>query len=320
MKSKLLLVMLILIMGSISACGAKSESMAPASVEYDRVLMESGAVAMAPAEMPAAPEAYQSADGSLMADNTNAAGVKRIVLKNANLSIVVPDPAASLDRIVKMAEQMGGFVVNSSLSKYTTDQGIEVPVANIVIRVPADKLTVALDAIKGQTEDPDSDVLSEQVSGQDVTSEYTDLQSRLTNLELAEKQLQQILATTTKTEDWLKVFNQLTATREQIEVLKGQIKYYDESSTFSSISINLQAPEAVKPVTIGKWEPKGDVLKAVQALVNGLKIIYRIFVYLVLLVLPILVVTVGPVWLVVWLVRRAVKRRKAATPPPAGKK
>lgn len=319
MNRKRLMVALILLVGSLSACAPKAESIAPMEVPAGRGLVESGAMSLDQAAAPIAAEAYKSASGE-MSNSISTGSVERIVLKNASLSIVVPDPASSMDHIVKMAEAMGGFVVTSNLYKYTTDQGVEVPVANIEIRVPADKLTTALDEIKGQTENPDSDVLNEQVSGQDVTAEYTDLKSRVTNLELAEKQLQQILTTTTKTEDWLQVFNQLTATREQIEVLKGQIKYYDESAAFSSISVNLQAPEAVKPVTIGKWEPKGDVLKAIQSLVNALKVIYRIFVYLILLVLPVLVLTVGPVWLVVWLIRRTIKRRKASAPPPVAKK
>ena len=115
-----------------------------------------------------APEAAPSAGGGT-------GTVERIVLKNASLEIVVPDPAISMDRIVKMAERMGGFVVNSSLSKMTTNSGVEVPYAYITIRVPADQLTAAMDEIKGQVEDPNSDVLSENISGQDVTAEYTDL-------------------------------------------------------------------------------------------------------------------------------------------------
>jgi hypothetical protein len=224
-----------------------------------------------------------------------------------------------MDNIVKMTERMGGFVVSSNLYKTTTETGIEVPYAYITIRVPADQLTNAMDEIKGETETPDSDVLSESISGRDVTSEYTDLQSRLTNLELAEKQLQQILSTTTKTEDWLQVFNQLTQTRSEIEVLKGQIKYFDESADFSSISINLQAQEAIQPVTIGKWEPKGIALKAIQALVSALKVVVNIAIYLVLLVIPLLIVIVGPIWLIIWLIRRSIKRRKAAAPPVAKK-
>jgi hypothetical protein len=315
MKKKIIfIVTLVAVLSLVTACAAKTASLeAPApAMEYARNDAVTGAM----------PPIEQSVEES-KASGSNAGGVtgavERIILKNADLSIVVPDPAVSMDRIVAMAERMGGFVVSSSLYKTTTDTGIEVPYAYITIRVPAEQLASAMTEIKGQVENPDSDVLSESISGQDVTAEYTDLQSRLTNLELAEKQLQTILESTTKTEDWLSVFNQLTATRSEIEVLKGQIKYYDESSSFSAISINLQAQEAIKPVTIGKWEPKGIALKATQALINALKGIVNVLIWLVLFVLPVLIVVVGPIWLVVWLIRRAIKRRKVVTPPAAKK-
>ena len=319
MKKKFMIVTLIVAAILLAACASKSASneAPPTEIRTDG--------AAAPGARPlvsedkAVGETYQSATGSLTSNIDQATTVDRVVIKNADLSIVVPDPAASMDNIVKMAERMGGFVVTSSLSKYTTDTGVEVPVAYITIRVPADQLTAALDEIKGQTEKPDSDVLSENVSGQDVTAVYTDLQSRVTNLELAEKQLQQILTTTTKTEDWLQVFNQLTATRGEIEVLKGQIKYYEESAAFSAISVNLQAQEAVKPITVGKWEPTGVAREAIQALVSALKVIVNIVIYLGLLIIPLLIVIVGPIWLVIWLIRRSLKRRKPAAPPVAKK-
>ena len=52
----------------------------------------------------------------------------------------------------------------------------------------------------------------------------------------------------TKTEDVLSVFNQLTQVREQIEVIKGQMQYYEQSAALSSISVELYANAAVQPV------------------------------------------------------------------------
>jgi len=267
-------------------------------------------------------ESYTEADKAL--SSTGSAGtVERIILKNADLSIVVPDPATSMDRIVAMTERMGGFVVNSNLYKTMTDTGLEVPYAYLTIRVPAKQLTVALDEIKGQVENPDSDVLSESISGQDVTAEYTDLQSRLTNLELSEKKLQEFLDETKKAEDWLVAFNRLTEIRGQIEVLKGQIKYYDESASFSAISINLQAQAAVKPITVGKWEPKGVALEAIQRLIKTMRRIYEGLLRFILFTLPVLLTYIiligGPIWFFVWLIRRIVKHFKKETPPTAKK-
>jgi len=229
---------------------------------------------------------------------------ERIVIKNANLSIVVKDPDASMKTIAKMAEDMGGFVVNSNLYKTTTSSGIEVPNANITVRVPAENLDEALEQIKALVENPKTDILSEDVSGQDVTSEVTDLESRLRNLEAAEVQLLKIMEEAKKTEDVINVFRELTSVREEIEVIQGQIKYYRESASLSAISVYLQAKEAVEPITVGRWQPGVEAQKALQALVDGGKFIVNVLIWLGIFAIPILAVIFLPVFFIVKAIRK----------------
>lgn len=242
------------------------------------------------------------------------AAVEHMVIKNANLSIAVDDPPASMERITTMAEEMGGFVVSANLYQTTLESGIEVPHASITVRVPAERLNEALAKIKTETQQP---VISETINSQDVTDDYTDLRSRLVNLEAAEKQLQEILDRATKTEDVLNVFNQLTQVREQIEVIKGQMQYYEQSAALSMISVELYANAAVQPVTIGGWQPKGVAKQALQALINALKFLATAAIWIVILVIPVLLVVFGPPTLIVLAVLRARKRRKAKAAPPA---
>jgi hypothetical protein len=63
----------------------------------------------------------------------------------------------------------------------------------------------------------------------------------------------------------------LTAIREQIELVKGQMKYYEESAAMSAINITIIAEETIKPLEIGGWEPKGVALEAIQDLIDFLK-------------------------------------------------
>jgi hypothetical protein len=279
--------------------------------------MEAPMVAAAP------PAEMDYAGGEMSAEKvlaeTEATNGDRIVIKNANLSIVVSDVAAAMEEIAIMSEGMQGFVVNSNLYKTTTSQGLEVPNANITIRVPAARLDEALAQIKGMVADPKVDILSEDVSGQDVTGEVTDLESRLRNLRAAEEQLIEILDRATEAADVIEIFRELTSVREQIEVIEGQIKYYRESSALSAISVYLQAKEAMEPITIAGWQPGVEVQKALQALVDGGKIIVNILIWLALFAIPILAVIGLPVYLIVRLIR---KRRKAkpATAEEAPKK
>ena len=65
------------------------------------------------------------------------ANPERMVIKNANLTIIVPDPTAAMDHINKLAEEMGGFVVSAALSQTSLANGEQVPNASVTIRVPA---------------------------------------------------------------------------------------------------------------------------------------------------------------------------------------
>jgi hypothetical protein len=275
-------------------------------------------------ELPAvsgAPVADSFASGS---GGAAGAAVDRLVIKTGNLSIIVVDPAKSMDAIAKMADEMGGWVVSSNLFKTQTQDGVEIPQANITIRVPVDKLNEALTRIKAEVENVETDVRSENVSGQDVTSEYTDLTSRKNNLERAEAQLQEILASATKTEDVLNVFNQLTQIRGEIEVLKGQIKYYEESSSFSAINVEIISQKSIKPLTVAGWQPQGVVRDAVQALINTFKTLVNILIWVVILVIPILAVLYGVVRLFIWVfkllfLRKRSKKQTESIPPVESK-
>ncbi len=232
----------------------------------------------------------------------------RLVIRNADLSIVVNDPGKVMSTINQMAERMGGYVVNSNLWKSVNYNGLEVPEASISIRIPANLLNQAIDEIKNLTNNREEDVLSENVSGQDVTKEYTDLNSRLANLEDAEAQLRAIMDEAKKTEDVLNVFNQLTYYREQIEVIKGQIKYYEEAAALSAISIRIQAHEAVNPISVAGWKPSVTVSKALQALVDTLQVIVDVVIWIVVSILPVLIIIFLPLYLIFLAIRSAVRR------------
>jgi hypothetical protein len=311
---RIAIVLLVLALG-LSSCAAKSSSQTANLVDKSS---ESGGY---PAEMPMAPamdSAVQApaaeAPGSNYSSGVQGAEVERLVIKNANLSIIVKDPAKAMDEITKMADTMGGWVVTSNLYKTTTADGIEIPQATINIRIPSDSLNDALAKVKALVDNPETDIRSENVSGEDVTSTYTDLKSRLTNLEQAEASLREIMASATKTEDVLSVFNQLTQVRSDIEVIKGQMKYYEESAHFSAINIELISQESVKPITVAGWQPVGVARDALQSLINFGKGLVNVGIWFIILVIPILLVLYVGIRILIWIIKKLFPGKKKAAP------
>jgi hypothetical protein len=300
MKKHFALATLALLTLALPACGIARAPEAPMGNQSIAVLGEPAydraAVGAAPMEEAEAP----SPGGGGEADATSA---DRMVVMNANLTLVVPDPVDSVRQIARLAEEMGGFVVSSYT--YQTTFGLEQVVADqaqITIRVPAERLTEALEAIKEDA----SEVRTENISGEDVTATYTDLESRLRNLEAAEASLREIMASATRTEDVMLVFNQLTQVRGEIEMVRGQMRYYEESARLSSIAIELIPDIAEQPIEIAGWHPEGVAKEAIEDLVRALQSLANALIRFGILWIPLLAIFGLPIWLIL----RAVLRRR----------
>lgn len=305
------LILIILSALLFSACAASATPTAMQSA-YDL------AAPMAPSaemegkafEVPASEPAPEPARGSLAAQTQPEA--KRIVIKNASISLVVPDPMASMDRLSAMTEEMGGFVVNAQVYQRRVESGAEASYATLTVRVPAERLNEALQRIEAETTRP---LVNKNIDSEDVTSAYVDLQSRQRNLEAAEEQLQEIMASARKTEEVLDVYNRLVQVREQIEVIKGQIQYYDQAAALSSINIQLTPDAAVQPLTIAGWEPGGVAKEAAQALINSMRSLAKIGIWAAVYVLPLLVVLLLPFVLLFFAVRAYRRRSRRGSMP-----
>jgi len=303
MKRRIAFVSLAVAALLLGACGAASRSLQSA----DTMPSEMGGVALN-APMPEAAVESDSSNGSRAVYSGEPVTQDRLVIRNANLTLVVTDPTASVEAITKMAEDMGGFVVSSYLYEtaygtgdLTTTQG------TITVRVPADQLDMALDSIKAGA----IEVRSENISGEDVTQQYVDLESRLRNLEAAEEQLQEIMGSATTTEDVMMVYNQLVQVRGEIESVKGQMQYFEQSARLSAITIELIPDAAAQPLQIAGWRPEGTAKAAVEALIQALQFIAEAGIWAVICVLPIGLILGVPAYFIIRAIRRRRKPAKA---------
>jgi hypothetical protein len=146
------------------------------------------------------------------------------------------------------------------------------------------------------------------VSGQDVTSEYTDLESRLRNLEAAEAALVELMNDAQDPQDVLDVFDELTYYRGEIEMVKGRMKYLEESAAMSAITIQVIAKESLQPIEIAGWEPKGTAKKAVEALINTGQFIADAAIWFGIYCLPFLV----PLGIGVYFLVKIIRKRRIA--------
>ncbi|MFA5937235.1 MAG: DUF4349 domain-containing protein [Candidatus Paceibacterota bacterium] len=195
--------------------------------------------------------------GSIGADVAQA---DRLIIKSGNLSLVVRDVPKAIEDIGAYAAAHKGFVVSSNVEKSN-----RAFVGFVTVRVPAASFDESMAALRAF-----GDVQSQSVSGQDVTGEFTDVESQLRNLKATEAQFLSILGRAEKIEDILSVQRELANVRSQIEYTEGRKKYLSESAALSSITVSLSTDPNELPVTedADKWKPLATIKDAARDLVN----------------------------------------------------
>ena len=187
----------------------------------------------------------------------------RLVIKDTSLSLVVKNVTKSINDVETAAKNFGGFLVNSYLSR--PEEGGS---GNITIRVPEARRTEALNAFRGLA----VKVVSESIYGNDVTDEYVDLASRLEVLLQTKTKFQEIMTRATAINDLLNVQRELISLQQQIDSIKGQQKYYEQSAKLSKITVYLSTDELSLPYApTDAWRPAVIFKTAIRSLVSNLR-------------------------------------------------
>jgi PKD repeat protein len=240
------LLAIVLLIGTV-ACSKSEEATWTPAATTTTAYVSSGVKAPAPVVTPAPTVMVTAAPGvqdmtkpsSTGGETYNAApsvSTDRMVIRSAYMALVVDDISVTIAKITSLATTYGGFVVSSDMGE---DQNRLY--GSISIRVLSSRFNEALQALR----DLAADVKSETTSGQDVTEQYTDLASQLRNLEASEAQLLELMKQAGKVTEILEVQRELTDTRGQIEQIKGQMQYLEQSSDMSFISTTLEQSKLV---------------------------------------------------------------------------
>jgi chromosome segregation ATPase len=240
----------------------------------------------------------------------SSATTDRMIVRTASLSLVVEDTEETLVAIEELVTELEGYV--SNLQTWRQNEQLA---GSVTVRIPV----VYFDQARERIKEMAVEVESENASGQDVTEEYVDLEARLKNLEVAEEELVELLASAQEThkdaESILAIYREITNVRQQIEQIKGRMQYLESASDLATLTISLTPEEIEEPVVEPGWEPLRQVRDALRALVNALEFLVDVLIWGVLFLLPLAAILAAPfvlAWLV-WYLRRRRKRQSKAS-------
>jgi hypothetical protein len=186
------------------------------------------------------------------------------VIKTGEIRVRVPSGEfrRSVQDVVSIAGRYpGGFVLSTSIG------GGDARFGTIVIRVPARSFERALTELEGLGE-----VKSENVTGQDVTQEFIDLEARLRNARSQEAVLLRLMDKASTVTDTIRVQGELQTVQLEIERLTGQLRYLEDQTSLGTLTVSLvEAGAAPKPA--------GTLQRAwKQALENALGVVAAVIV------------------------------------------
>lgn len=153
------------------------------------------------------------------------APAQRVVIYSAGLRVVVVSVSDTVQSIRKLVAEQGGYVDELTSSVIT-------------LRIPAAKF----DATVAQLEKL-GEIVDRNIKAQDITEQMVDLKIRLDNAENTRQRLLEILKGATKTEDTLKIEQELMRVTEIIEGIKGKIRFFESQAAMSTIRVELNSPQ-----------------------------------------------------------------------------
>ena len=228
MKKRLLPLFLALLL-SLSACGSSSGGTANSAAAGD-----------ASADNGWAEAAMDAADTAGGADFSAVRRNAKLIL-NADLSLETQDFEKSAADIEKMTAEAGGYIESSGTYGDTGSRS-----ANYTLRVPQEKFEQFY-AQLGEN----MHVVSRSRSSEDVTEQYTDIETRLATLQTKHERLLSLLEKADKMEDIISLENALADCEYEIDSLTGSKRRYDDLVGFSTFYINLREVQTLTATADG---------------------------------------------------------------------
>ena len=240
-------------------------------------------------------------------EGSSAEAFERKIIRNAEITMEVLSTTDTQHRVASIAETNGGFVVTSEAKqRENVDPAQRTLDIKLVVRVPSPQFGVAFDEIKKLA----SNTPQENVSGQDVTEEFIDLEARIKTQKALELQFLEIMKQANKVADALEVHRQVAEVRTEIERLEGRKRFLENQSSLSTIAVNMSTPRPIVVSASGFGHTVREAISDSLDLATG---IVLFFVRFVIVIAPVVIFIFLPLGLVgLYFYRRAQRIRLAA--------
>src|SRR5258707_2071366 len=229
----------------LAACGAgESTSGSSSSVPTS---------AHAPAQQSGSSSSQGSSSSSSKGSSSSASYGPQYLIKSLQVNMQVKDTrqvASNLQSWISTTDSR-----SSSAGIDYEQTGDNLYTVSMTFSVQSTEYTQIEEYLAGYAEQHGGKLLSLHESVQDVTNDYVDTQSQLTNLRGEQERLLVLLSNTTALGDIITVEDKLTSVEGQIQDIEAHLNALKSQTTFYTVTINLQpmAPATPPPTQQAPW-------------------------------------------------------------------
>src|SRR5881398_3266788 len=189
--------------------------------------------------VPGSNESVAEGYGTSSETATTSSSMNRKLIRNAEVEVELASFDDAIQKITALANEERGYVATTSSEKQANGKLR----GQVVVKILPENLDPFLQKLRGLGE------LKNQTLGtEDVTKAYFDTDARLKNAHVMEQRLIDMLKMKTgKVSDLLQVEKELGRVREDIEKMKGDLKYWDSQVQFATVTVSLAEKDMEEP-------------------------------------------------------------------------
>lgn len=162
---------------------------------------------------------------------------ERMIAWTASLTIGVWDVSNAVVQACELVEKQGGFVDNKSSQGKAS--------AQLRLRVPTKAFLASVASLEAS-----GTVTGRDVTADDVTEQYVDVEARLKNKVILRDRLKQLLDKAVNVKDVLAIETELNRVQSDIDSMEGRIKSLKGKVDFATINLTLESKPVPGPLGI----------------------------------------------------------------------
>ncbi len=227
----------------------------------------------------------------------------RHVIRTGSIELTVTSTRDKISEVRSIVEGADGLISSSNIYEVREDQYA----AHLTLRVPNKNFDLVMEQLQdlGRAKNV-------QTGSADVTMQYIDLQSRLSNQKVQEERLREILDMAETVEEVLEVERELNRVRGEIETMTAQFNHLKDQVLFSTINLTIREERIpTEMISSGPFENLGSRISV--AFTGSVNFILNAVSYMIIAfsaLLPVLIILGVIVAIIALLVRSLIKRKK----------